>query len=75
VRCTADHRHGKGEFDQIRARLVERVCPERARRTADYSRNLFIFPNLILISSWYTIGTFCPLAGALGCPRCCGLGR
>ena len=52
----------KTELDAIRARLVERVGPERAHRIADYSRNLFIFPNLILISSWHTIRTFYPLA-------------
>jgi len=34
----------KEEFDQIRARLVERVGSERAH-AADYSRNLFIFPS------------------------------
>ena len=52
----------KEELDGIRARLVERVGPERAHRIADYSRNLFIFPNLILISSWHTIRTWYPLA-------------
>jgi p-cumate 2,3-dioxygenase subunit alpha len=52
----------KGELDRIRERLVERVGPERAHRIADFSRNLFIFPNLILISSWHTIRTFYPLA-------------
>jgi p-cumate 2,3-dioxygenase alpha subunit len=52
----------KQELDQIRARLVERVGPEQAHRIADYSRNLFIFPNLILISSWHTIRTWYPLA-------------
>ncbi len=34
----------KEEFDQIRARLVERVGSERAH-AAYYSRNLFIFPS------------------------------
>jgi len=52
----------KEELDQIRARLVERVGAEHAHRIADYSRNLFVFPNLILISSWHTIRTFYPLA-------------
>jgi hypothetical protein len=42
--------------------LVERVGPERAHRIADYSRNLFIFPNQLLISSRHTIRTFYPLA-------------
>jgi len=52
----------KAELDAIRDRLIERVGPERAHRIADYSRNLFIFPNLILISSWHTIRIFYPLA-------------
>jgi p-cumate 2,3-dioxygenase subunit alpha len=52
----------KAELDAIRARLVDRFGPERAHRIADYSRNLFIFPNLILISSWHTIRTWYPLA-------------
>jgi p-cumate 2,3-dioxygenase alpha subunit len=53
ITCTA-----KAELDAIRDRLIERVGPERAHRIADYSRNLFIFPNLIPISSWHTIRTF-----------------
>jgi p-cumate 2,3-dioxygenase subunit alpha len=52
----------KAELDEIRARLVEQFGSERAHRIADYSRNLFIFPNLILISSWHTIRTWYPLA-------------
>src|SRR5438552_2940063 len=52
----------KQELDDIRARLVAKVGAERAHRVADYSRNLFIFPNLILISSWHTIRTWYPLA-------------
>jgi p-cumate 2,3-dioxygenase subunit alpha len=52
----------KEELDHVRARLVERFGPERAHRIADYGRNLFIFPNLILISLWHTIRTFYPLA-------------
>lgn len=50
------------ELAQIRARLVERYGPERAHRIADFTRNLFIFPNLILISNWHTIRTWYPLA-------------
>jgi p-cumate 2,3-dioxygenase subunit alpha len=52
----------KAELDAIRARLVDQFGAERAHRIADYSRNLFIFPNLILISSWHTIRTWYPLA-------------
>jgi p-cumate 2,3-dioxygenase subunit alpha len=52
----------KAELNAIRARLVAQFGPERAHRIADYSRNLFIFPNLILISSWHTIRTWYPLA-------------
>jgi phenylpropionate dioxygenase-like ring-hydroxylating dioxygenase large terminal subunit len=52
----------KAELDAIRARLVEKHGPDRAHRIADYTRNLFIFPNLILISSWHTIRTWYPLA-------------
>jgi p-cumate 2,3-dioxygenase subunit alpha len=52
----------KPELDAIRARLVEKFGHERTHRIADFSRNLFIFPNLILISSWHTIRTFYPVA-------------
>jgi p-cumate 2,3-dioxygenase subunit alpha len=52
----------KPELDAIRARLVDKYGPERARRIADFNRNLFIFPNLILISNWHTIRTWYPLA-------------
>ena len=44
----------KQELDHIPARLVERVGPDRTHRIAGYSRTLFIFPNLIPISSWHT---------------------
>jgi p-cumate 2,3-dioxygenase subunit alpha len=50
------------ELDRIRARLVDKFGPERAHRIADFNRNLFIFPNLILISNWHTIRTWYPLA-------------
>ena len=52
----------KPELDRIRARLVDKFGPERAHRIADFNRNLFIFPNLILISNWHTIRTWYPLA-------------
>jgi p-cumate 2,3-dioxygenase subunit alpha len=51
----------KAELEAIRARLVEKHGPERAHRIAGFTRNLFIFPNLILISLWHTIRTFYPL--------------
>jgi p-cumate 2,3-dioxygenase alpha subunit len=51
----------KVELDAIRARLVAKHGAERAHRIADYTRNLFIFPNLILISLWHTVRTFYPL--------------
>lgn len=52
----------KPELDRVRARLVDKFGPERAHRIADFNRNLFIFPNLILISNWHTIRTWYPLA-------------
>lgn len=51
----------KAELEAIRNRLVEKHGPDRAHRIADFTRNLFIFPNLILISLWHTIRTFYPL--------------
>ncbi|MEQ8348870.1 MAG: aromatic ring-hydroxylating dioxygenase subunit alpha [Sneathiellaceae bacterium] len=52
----------KAELEQIRANLVDKFGPDRAHRIADYTRNLFIFPNLILISLWHTVRTFYPVA-------------
>jgi len=52
----------KDEMDEIRARLVAKFGAEHAHRIADFNRNLFIFPNLILISNWHTIRTWYPLA-------------
>ena len=52
----------KDELAAIRARLVEKFGAEHAGRIADFNRNLFIFPNLILISNWHTIRTWYPLA-------------
>jgi phenylpropionate dioxygenase-like ring-hydroxylating dioxygenase large terminal subunit len=52
----------KAELDAIRARLDERFGKERARWIADYSRNVFIYPNLILISLWRTVRTFYPVS-------------
>jgi p-cumate 2,3-dioxygenase subunit alpha len=50
------------ELDAIRRALDARHGPERAHRIADFSRNLFIFPNLIFVANWRTIRTFYPLA-------------
>ncbi len=62
LRPTPIMTQAKDELDRIRARLVDRFGPERAHRIADFNRNLFIFPNLILISNWHTIRTWYPLA-------------
>jgi len=47
---------------RIRAALEAKFGKERAHKIADYSRNVFIFPNLILISYWRTIRTFYPVS-------------
>jgi|SRR5271155_274901 len=52
----------KPALDRIRARLVDKYGAEHAHRIADFNRNLFVFPNLILISNWHTIRTWYPLA-------------
>ena len=44
----------------LRAKLVAKHGAERTARMMDRSRNLIIFPNLILISAWRTIRTFYP---------------
>ncbi|MCC6890283.1 MAG: Rieske 2Fe-2S domain-containing protein [Hyphomicrobiales bacterium] len=51
----------KPEMEAIRAELVTRLGPERARRVADTNRNLVIFPNLVINDgSSVTIRTFYP---------------
>jgi phenylpropionate dioxygenase-like ring-hydroxylating dioxygenase large terminal subunit len=51
----------KPEMEAIRAELVERLGPDRARRVADTNRNLVIFPNLVINDgSSVTIRTFYP---------------
>jgi len=50
------------ELARIRAALDVKFGKERAHKIADYSRNLFIYPNLILISFWRTVRTFYPVA-------------
>lgn len=53
----------KGEIDDIRAELVERLGDERAARVADTNRNLVIFPNLVINDgSSVTIRAFWPEA-------------
>jgi p-cumate 2,3-dioxygenase subunit alpha len=50
------------ELEAIRARLIAKFGPERTRKITDYMRNIFIFPNLILISIWRSVRTFYPVA-------------
>lgn len=45
-----------------RASLVAIYGEDRASELLDVARNLFIFPNLVLVSNWRTIRTFYPLA-------------
>lgn len=53
----------KGEIDEIRAELVERLGEERAARVADTNRNLVIFPNLVINDgSSVTVRAFWPEA-------------
>ena len=39
---------GKAELSRLRSGLVERFGEQRAERIADYNRNLFVFPNLVV---------------------------
>ncbi|MDB5593920.1 MAG: hypothetical protein JWM36_881 [Hyphomicrobiales bacterium] len=51
----------KGEIEEIRKELVERLGEERATRVADTNRNLVIFPNLVINDgSSVTVRTFYP---------------
>jgi p-cumate 2,3-dioxygenase subunit alpha len=52
----------KEEVAEIRAGLDVKLGKERARWVADVDRNLFIFPNLIMISMWRTVRTFYPVS-------------
>jgi p-cumate 2,3-dioxygenase subunit alpha len=53
----------KAEIDQIHARLVAKHGEERANRIARHSRNLLIFPNLLIIDVMsVTLRTFFPKA-------------
>jgi p-cumate 2,3-dioxygenase subunit alpha len=51
----------KAELAAVRAQLVAHYGEERAHRIADFDRNMFIFPNLVLISLWRSVRTFFPL--------------
>ena len=50
------------ELARIRADMVARFGEEYTHKAADYQRNLFIFPNLIMISMWKTLRTFYPVS-------------
>ena len=51
----------KPEMEAIRAELVARLGPDRAKRVCDTNRNLVIFPNLVLNDgSSVTVRTFFP---------------
>lgn len=50
------------ELARIRADMVARFGEEYTHKAADYQRNLFIFPNLIMISMWKTVRTFYPVS-------------
>ncbi|SCK15078.1 p-cumate 2,3-dioxygenase alpha subunit [Variovorax sp. HW608] len=52
----------EAELNSIRSNLDEKFGKERAHWIADYSRNVFIYPNLILISMWRTVRTFYPVS-------------
>jgi len=53
----------KAHFEQIRRRFDERFGPERARRICESSRNLGIFPNLVINDIMaITVRTFFPSA-------------
>lgn len=49
-------------FQELRDKLTAKYGEERVKNLLDRSRNLLIFPNLVMISSWRTIRTFYPVA-------------
>jgi p-cumate 2,3-dioxygenase alpha subunit len=54
--------HRKAHFEELRRRLDERLGPERARRICEQSRNIGIFPNLVINDIMaLTIRTFYPV--------------
>ena len=55
--------HRKEHFEQLRRRFEDRFGPERARRICETSRNLGIFPNLVINDIMaITVRTFYPVA-------------
>jgi p-cumate 2,3-dioxygenase alpha subunit len=50
------------QLAEIRAKIEAKHGPERAKRICDFSRNLLIYPNLILIANWRTARTFYPVS-------------
>src|SRR5690606_20877512 len=52
----------KDELAAHRELLVEKFGEEHADKVANFNRNLFIFPNLIMISMWRTVRTFYPIS-------------
>jgi p-cumate 2,3-dioxygenase alpha subunit len=53
----------RDEMARVRAQLVARFGEERARRMCDHSRNLLIFPNLVVNDVMgVTVRTFWPVA-------------
>jgi p-cumate 2,3-dioxygenase alpha subunit len=54
---------GKREIEKIKKSLTERFGSERADRIANYNRNIFIFPNLIINDIMaVTVRTFYPIS-------------
>ena len=54
---------GKLELDKVYQRLVERFGEARAHRIANYNRNMFIFPNLVINDIMaITVRTYYPTA-------------
>src|SRR6266851_7333106 len=55
--------HRKSHFEEVRRQFDERFGPERARRICETSRNLGIFPNLVINDIMaITVRTFYPVA-------------
>jgi len=55
--------HRKPHFDELRRKFDQRFGPERARRICETSRNLGIFPNLVINDIMaITIRTFYPVS-------------
>lgn len=52
----------KAQLDAVRAAIEARHGAERAHRIVDLSRNIFIFPNLVLVHHFRTLRTFYPVA-------------